>query len=558
MAWNNPILDFNWSRDIEDTIIPQLYQPDKNTRPATYLSDGTPWGVRIDHYLSVQSDPRDIIKLKSGVAEKQKYRAHALLWGNTLDKYICQYAYLMELLSTNVNDRIMVALSVKTVERILKHLEDEESGNAKKLEVETRYVHYHKNEDATEGSCFSSPRIGSALYWEYFYRSLYTSPKATKLRLTLSYDGRRCSRKNAGDDLPVFCLEDYYWHEMASAISLTIEIAAILMEVYEAYQDKKFWDRVWQAFCEKALPAIVQSPLVFTRNTVARNFFQQILIEHTIHSYQLHDDYVYYWESASYWNELIEHATEHIKHLKLAYNPADIPTEQIATSCTHIMNLLSAVDAPVNIPKYIKNPRYGLALFCNPKHRYVDDYLHNLQNERTRPERHRGNAQNKYVVFGKVRAEVKAAIEFLRFLQECKQSNNTVIIEILDCLTDNIFEAYSALANATGGTIILGRQLSKKRKKYWDRKENIQSQYLENTEEAEGEETLQTWEKESTQIISELFCTLNDSKKVNINLLTKESIYVREINGEELYVIQVPKGDKQTVAVFIDSQWQCF
>jgi predicted HTH transcriptional regulator len=153
---------------------------------------------------------------------------------------------------------------------------------------------------------------------------------------------------------------------------------------------------------------------------------------------------------------------------------------------------------------------------------------------------------------------VKAAIEFLRFLQECKQSNNTVIIEILDCLTDNIFEAYSALANATGGTIILGRQLSKKRKKYWDRKENIQSQYLENTEEAEGEETLQTWEKESTQIISELFCTLNDSKKVNINLLTKESIYVREINGEELYVIQVPKGDKQTVAVFIDSQWQCF
>lgn len=152
------------------------------------------------------------------------------------------------------------------------------------------------------------------------------------------------------------------------------------MEVEKKLPDKNLWKKAFDDFCKMALPQIVKSDMLFTRNSVARCFFQQIYLEQVICMYEWNGKEKYNWQLEDCWKKQISRALSHGEILRtLPYQPA-VPDDQIEDSMAHLWDLLSAMETPVNLAKYIKKPTHGLAVFCNPKHEYVSRFLEELGN----------------------------------------------------------------------------------------------------------------------------------------------------------------------------------
>jgi len=95
-------------------------------------------------------------------------------------------------------------------------------------------------------------------------------------------------------------------------------------------------------------------------------------------------------------------------------------------------------------------------------------------------------------------------------------------------LPDSLWDSYSAFANTDGGVILLGV-----------------------TE--ENKKLTVSGVTDAQDKIKTLWDLLNNRQKVNLNILVERNIYVQEIEGKDVIVIEVPRADRRDKPIFINN-----
>lgn len=114
-------------------------------------------------------------------------------------------------------------------------------------------------------------------------------------------------------------------------------------------------------------------------------------------------------------------------------------------------------------------------------------------------------------------------------IEKYKENNRIEAKRALGGLPKSIWETYSAFANTLGGVILLGVDELK------DKSFNIVDL------------------PDPQKLIDEFITLLNNKNKVSINILTKNNIKIREINGKKFIIISVPKAQGWEMPVYIDN-----
>ena len=113
-------------------------------------------------------------------------------------------------------------------------------------------------------------------------------------------------------------------------------------------------------------------------------------------------------------------------------------------------------------------------------------------------------------------------------LSKYRENNRIEVKKAQGGLPHSIWETYSAFANTLGGIILLGvEELSDK------------------TFNPIGLIDPEKIEKEFWDII-------NNSKKVNINILTSKNVYIKNIADKNILVIEVPRAKRYDKPIYID------
>ena len=98
-------------------------------------------------------------------------------------------------------------------------------------------------------------------------------------------------------------------------------------------------------------------------------------------------------------------------------------------------------------------------------------------------------------------------------------------------IPDSVWESYSAMANTSGGYIILGmEQLSE---------HEFRPFHLANAK----------------KMVHDFWCTLNDTGKVSKNILTSQDVAIQTLpSGEDIVVVRVRQASRQNKPVFINNK----
>lgn len=118
-------------------------------------------------------------------------------------------------------------------------------------------------------------------------------------------------------------------------------------------------------------------------------------------------------------------------------------------------------------------------------------------------------------------------IDFDR-LEEYKENNRIEAKKALGGLPHSIWETYSAFANTLGGIILLGVE------EYPDK--SLHAVDLPDPE----------------RLIREFLEIVNNPLRASANILSDEDIYVQEVEGNSIIVINVPRAKEEQRPVYLD------
>jgi len=117
--------------------------------------------------------------------------------------------------------------------------------------------------------------------------------------------------------------------------------------------------------------------------------------------------------------------------------------------------------------------------------------------------------------------------DFSRF-EEYREGNRLEAKKAKDSLPQNLWDTYSAMANCYGGVILLGV-----------------------TENSDGSFSA-TGIQDAAKLQKDFWNTVNNRKKVSINLLTDEDVKIQQLDGKDILTIQVPRARREDKPVFIN------
>lgn len=113
-------------------------------------------------------------------------------------------------------------------------------------------------------------------------------------------------------------------------------------------------------------------------------------------------------------------------------------------------------------------------------------------------------------------------------LNKYRENNRIEAKKALGGLPHSIWETYSAFANSLGGTILLGvEELADK------------SLHPVNLPDPE-------------KLIKEFWDIINNPKKVSINILSNKDVYVQDVDGNRIVVINVPRAQRFDRPIYLD------
>ena len=119
-------------------------------------------------------------------------------------------------------------------------------------------------------------------------------------------------------------------------------------------------------------------------------------------------------------------------------------------------------------------------------------------------------------------------LDFSR-LEQYRENNRIEAKKALGGLPKSIWETYSAFANTLGGIILLG--------------------VIETTDKTFDSVDL----PDPNGLIQEFWRMVNDPTKVSVNILAEKDVYVEEVGGDHIVVIQVPRADRAYKPVYVDN-----
>lgn len=111
---------------------------------------------------------------------------------------------------------------------------------------------------------------------------------------------------------------------------------------------------------------------------------------------------------------------------------------------------------------------------------------------------------------------------------EYREGNRLEVKKANKGLPNSLWDTYSSFSNCNGGMIILG------------------------VKELEDGSWETTHLQNETKLIKEFWDTINNRKKVNVNLLTEKNIETYNIDGDVIIVISVPKASRENKPVYIN------
>lgn len=242
------------------------------------------------------ADQKDLFKLKG---DEEYTRMHPLRWQWTIDAVLAEYMYLVT--QSKEMQAIEVPLEIQNARANYARLPVEDK-KKKKLRIP-----YEKLRMIGKGNinCWLPKYTGKAML-NLWCHDLCLDRRGTDIKTEIFFDGVRYvsgegkvykkekasgKEKVTSDDLTrpeveakqkwspkgdilAFTLSDYIFHELATGISLSIEITAALMELHPSIRGAAL-----EAFFEKGLAEVTRSKLIYTRIAVARSFFHQLHLE---------------------------------------------------------------------------------------------------------------------------------------------------------------------------------------------------------------------------------------------------------------------------------------
>lgn len=230
------------------------------------------------------TEQNDLFKLKG---DEEYTRMHSLRWQWTIDAVLAEYMYLVR--HSTQKKAIQLPTEIQNARENYLRIDTQER---KKLRIPVECLKMiGRGKNAT--ACLL-PKYTGIAQLNLLCHDLCLDKRATKKKTEIFYDGVRyvAGKGNpSSDDLlapeykamenqskdhpfPSFTLSDYIFHELATGISLSIEITAALMEL-----DPRLRDAALEAFFEKGLDEVTRSKFIYTRIAVARSFFHQLHLE---------------------------------------------------------------------------------------------------------------------------------------------------------------------------------------------------------------------------------------------------------------------------------------
>ena len=113
-------------------------------------------------------------------------------------------------------------------------------------------------------------------------------------------------------------------------------------------------------------------------------------------------------------------------------------------------------------------------------------------------------------------------------LEKYKENNRIEAKLALGGLPHSIWETYSAFANTLGGIILLG------------------------VEEAEDKCLHAVNLPEPEKLIREFWDIINNPKKASVNILSDRDVFIQEVDGDNIVVINVPRAQRSDRPVYLD------
>ena len=111
---------------------------------------------------------------------------------------------------------------------------------------------------------------------------------------------------------------------------------------------------------------------------------------------------------------------------------------------------------------------------------------------------------------------------------EYRENNHLEVKKAKGGLPNSLWETYSSMANSYGGMILLGV-----------------------VEQSDGS-FVTTGLKEVEKLRKDFWNTINNSKKVSVNLLTDEDVTSYEVNGDIMLAIHIPRVKREDKPVYIN------
>jgi len=113
-------------------------------------------------------------------------------------------------------------------------------------------------------------------------------------------------------------------------------------------------------------------------------------------------------------------------------------------------------------------------------------------------------------------------------LEQYKENNRIEAKRAVGGLPESIWETYSAFANTIGGYILLG------------------------VEEMEDKTLNPVILPNPNRLIEEFWSLINNSNKVNINILSNKDVFLKEIDNKTIVVIHVPRARREDKPIYIN------